>query len=371
MVNFKPKILTIGSVPPPQGGISSVVESILNMKIINSKYKMLFLNRIDSRPAYVRGRPNVINIYFNLIQLIKYFRIMFRERPQIIHIHTSTDWGFYKDGVFLFIAKVLRKKTILHLHGATFDNTYDKSSWIGKWFIKKILELPNIDIALSKYDENFYKHISPNANIRVLNNGINYSSFNLSENNQQANRFNIFFIGLLGRRKGIYDILEVIKLLSFSKNKDIKFILAGDWESKEDKENILKLIKQKEINNFICFLGEIAGDKKIKAFCNADIFLFPSYAEGFPIALLEAMASGLPVITTPVGGIPELVEDGVNGFLVKPGDINSMVDKIIELFRDEKSRKLIRNNNMDKIRKYYAIEKIDEELNKIYDEVLE
>ncbi len=148
--------------------------------------------------------------------------------------------------------------------------------------------------------------------------------------------------------------------------KKVKFIFAGNGEI----EKVKNLCKGKNIQDNIHLLGFISGEEKIKNFHKADIFILPSYNEGLPVSVLEAMAAGLSIITTPVGGIPEAVEDGVNGFLVEPGNPEMLADRILKLLEDEELRERMGRKSLRIAKEKFDVNIIAEGLSKIYEKVL-
>lgn len=113
------------------------------------------------------------------------------------------------------------------------------------------------------------------------------------------------------------------------------------------------------------------GVEKIRVFADADIFVFPSYTEGFPMVVLEAMASGLPIVATPVGALPEFLEDGVNGFFVNIGDVDDLVERIEKLITDEELRTEIGLHNREYVVSRFDIKSIAKDLVDIWAGVLE
>jgi len=174
----------------------------------------------------------------------------------------------------------------------------------------------------------------------------------------------ILFLGRLGKRKGIYDLIDAAKHL---KSRNIEIDLFGDGNLEEFK----KLIEDNNLQEKVKIMGWISGEKKDEVLRNSDIFILPSYSEGLPMSILEAMAVGLPVISTPVGGIPEAVEDGINGFLVKAGDCVELTKKIDLLADDRALREEMGEQGYRIAKEKFDIKIIIKNLQEIYDELLE
>lgn len=128
------------------------------------------------------------------------------------------------------------------------------------------------------------------------------------------------FFGLITEAKGIFDLIQVI---AANKNKyrgKIKLLIGGNGKV----EKLLSLIKENEIEDIVVFLGWVNGEKKVNALNRADVYILPSYIEGSPVSILEAMSYGLPIISTKVGGIPELVKNKENGLLIDAGNLEQI-----------------------------------------------
>jgi glycosyltransferase involved in cell wall biosynthesis len=130
------------------------------------------------------------------------------------------------------------------------------------------------------------------------------------------------------------------------------------------------MIKQLQSKESIDYFGEIQGEDK-KTFLNtSDIFILPSYTEGLPISMLEAMASRLPLVVTPVGAISEIVENEVNGFIIPVGDYKALAEKILILANDNDLRKRIGENNFRKMQQKYDIKLIIKKLEGLYESLM-
>ena len=146
---------------------------------------------------------------------------------------------------------------------------------------------------------------------------------------------NVLFLGILGPRKGVFDLLPAFKGLVDGHAGDVRLRIGGNGEVERAARTVraLGLAAQVEL------LGWVAGEAKQAQLAQADVFVLPSYNEGLPVSLLEAMAYGVPVISTRVGGIPELVRDGIDGFLIEPGDRAALEDRLRRLAEDARLRR--------------------------------
>ena len=161
-------------------------------------------------------------------------------------------------------------------------------------------------------------------------------------------------------RKGVYDLIQAAEKI-VGKNSKVKFILCGDGEIQKVRELIEKkgLSKNFEVPGWI--------EDKEKYLKKADIFVLPTYHEGLPNAILEAMAAGLPVISTPVGGIPEAVQEGKNGFLINPGEVSRLQEKMLLLMGNLLLRKRMGKYSRKIAEDKFDIRKILHQLGMIYD----
>lgn len=315
------KILMIG--PDSQGGITSVINLLLNNGL-SSSVKFL--------PSYIGGNLTcMIKYFFNF--LVQYMLILLSDKSlQVVHIHSASRGSFLRKSMAFYLAKMFRKKVIFHLHGAEFNIFYDKSNRIVKRIISDILNKSDLILVLSKRWKSDIAKKCSNPNIKVLYNPTKVKKIN----DRSSNEVNVLFMGRIGKRKGAYDILEAARLIE---NKQVKINMYGDGEIDE----LSELAQKNGLNDKLNIPGWIKGQEIEKAYRNSDIFILPSYNEGLPMSVLEAMSYGLPIVSTPVGGTAEAVDDGINGYLIQPGDYKALAEKIDflagnKLIRDKMSQ---------------------------------
>ncbi|EKE04302.1 MAG: Glycosytransferase [uncultured bacterium] len=345
------KILMIGPDINCKGGISSVIELYKNSDI--------FINGIKLLSTYKEGNIFYKNFVY-LLFLIRYVAVLSTDSDiGIVHIHTSSRGSFLRKFIALNIAKLFNKQVLLHIHGSEFNVFYEKSSIIIRNLVRYALNKSDTIITLSSYWQSEITKICQNEKIKVLYNPIviKEAHFRESEN------INVLFMGRLGKRKGIPDILEAAKRI---KSDNIRFYLYGDG----DIESFRKLIKTYNLEDKVFLLGWVSGKDKEQAFRNTDIYFLPSYSEGLPISILEAMANSLPIISTPVGGISEAVKDNINGFLVKPGDYISLAEKIEILANDKDLRYKMGIESFRIAKEKFDIAIISLQLKNLYEDLL-
>ena len=149
----------------------------------------------------------------------------------------------------------------------------------------------------------------------------------------------IVFLSNLEPSKGPMEFLKMAKSL-VEKRKDVKFILAGPKISEPFQKKIINYIRKEGLSDFIEMPGGIYGTEKEKFFHESDIFVFPTYydLEAFPLVNLEAMRAGLPVVSSDEGSIPEMVIDGLNGYIVDPKNEEQLADRVLRLIEDSELR---------------------------------
>jgi glycosyltransferase involved in cell wall biosynthesis len=209
---------------------------------------------------------------------------------------------------------------VIHIHGGGFKEYYEKNS---RFVHKNLLKCDTI-IALTQYWKEYFNSLGF-ENVFIVPNIVESPVTKEKKNNDGKVHF--LYLGLITKAKGIYDLLDVINKHKAEFDGKIILHIGGNGETTP----LQNIIKEHNLSNIVQFEGWVSGEKKVELLNNANVFILPSYTEGLPISILEAMSYSLPVITTQVGGIPEVVKDGENGLLFTPSDKDALYKAIDKL----------------------------------------
>lgn len=264
------------------------------------------------------------------------FERLIREND-ILHVHMSADNSFYRKAVFIRKAHKEGKKIIIHMHGSTFDLFYkERCNDAQKQQVREIFAMADKVIALSEdWKEFLAEYICDEQKIVVIYNAVKIPGAYPKDYTNHK----MLFLGILGQRKGTYDLIEVLPEI-LSKYPDGHIYFGGDGE----REQAEWLCMEKGIADHVTFLGWVRGDEKEKLLKECSIYVLPTYHEGMPMSILEAMSYGMAVVSTYVGGIPHIITDGENGLLCEAGDKAVLKDKLLKLLENENLRERLGRN---------------------------
>lgn len=260
-----------------------------------------------------------MNAYKKLKKLIK------KNKFDVIHIHMSYKGSFYRKYYVTKLCKKNNKKVIIHLHGSEFKDFYNSGNEKRKKQIRELFTIADASIVLGEDWKKFISGIAPKANVIVINNAValpNIQTRTISDNRT------FLFLGALIQRKGVVDLLEAVKQMKNRNVSNFHVLIAG---SGAEENQLKEYTEQNGLQSYVDFLGWITKEQKPSLLEKADVLVLPSYNEGLPIAILEAMSYALPIISTDVGSIAEAVQEDVNGFLIAPGDVNALTDAMVKL----------------------------------------
>jgi glycosyltransferase involved in cell wall biosynthesis len=320
------------------GGISTLVETIV--PVLDRQVELSYLPTARRRPANESGRLSAQNLALALSQYTRFFCALLQVRPQIVHLHTSEGIGWLKDTFLVLIAKTYRCRVILHMHGGHFGDLYENGSGLTQFYTRKILRLTDAIIEVSSGRKRQLEHIVPGRRVIAFRNCIHVGAIPRASPDCSKGAVRALFMGVVGPNKGIFDLLEAMARLR-SSGCTLYLWVAGGEEGKGDLDRAHSQVQELNLKDECQLLGMVRGSRKAALLRKANMFVLPSYEEALPMAILEAMAAGLPVISTPVGGIPEIVVDGYNGFLVPPGDVSALARKMAVLARNADLRQLM------------------------------
>ncbi|MFW6295654.1 MAG: glycosyltransferase family 4 protein [Halothece sp.] len=256
------------------------------------------------------------------------------QKVDLVHLHVAERGSVLRKCALAIIAFAFNKPVIMHTHGCEFPQFYTPLPSGIKQLINWVFQHCNYVVVLSKSWQEFYiTHCQlQREKVIVLPNPVDIPDE--IPQRQHSQPVNFLFLGKINKRKGIYDLLEAFGKLTKEQREQAQIILAGSGEIDQARQVATTL----GIENQVQFPGWITPAQRNELLPKADVFLLPSYNEGLPMALLEAMSWGLPVITTPVGGIPEVITDQETGLLVNPGDIEQLRIAMQSLMEDDSLR---------------------------------
>jgi glycosyltransferase involved in cell wall biosynthesis len=263
--------------------------------------------------------------------LVRYTGMLLFARPRLVHVHLASRASFWRKSTFIVMARVMHVPYVLHLHGAEFHLFHANSRPFVQRFIRSVFDDAAAVIVLSLWWQRWVASISIQNQVQVLYNAVSCHDPALSRTGTGAT---LLCLGRLGARKGTFDLLAALARLA-PQHADMRLLLGGDG----DLDAVRKSARELGLADRVELLGWISGDAKHRALERADVYVLPSYNEGLPMSVLEAMAAGLPIVSTPVGGIPEAVTDGREGFLVPPGDVEQLAQRISRLLADGNLRR--------------------------------
>ncbi|RJS80711.1 glycosyltransferase family 4 protein [Methanophagales archaeon] len=293
------------------------------------------------------------HLFFSFVEIFK-----IRKDLSVIHGQMVSPCGL----LAMIAGKYLQKPSITYVRGSdVYKATKLFKITIGEF----VLRNSDVVIALTGDMKREIQKIY-GREVFVIPNGIDLEKFNnLSKENVRkklkiANEEEIIvFVGTLRSVKGIKYLIEAMKII-IQKNIDTRLMLVGDGE---DRESLEKHVKELDLEKYVSFVGKVPNEKVPEYMVASDVFVLPSVSEGFPVTILEAMASGLPIVATKVGGLPEIIKDGENGFLVEPKNPKGIAQRVMLILEDDNLSGRISRNNRECVKKYSwgsVIERLEE-----------
>lgn len=319
------RIVLLGASLNQNGGIATVEKLILQG--LSSDISIRHITTHDEGTGLHR-----ILVFSQAVVLLSWQLLV--DRPDLIHIHISDGGSILRKAILTVIARAFRKPVLMHAHGAEFHKTYLKLPRIIQKVLNKIYRSCSRFIVLSETWKVFYEsHLGLLPEQVIILPNPTELPIQLPTR-PQTSKVNLVFLGRIGQRKGAFDLIQAFAHLPIEQQSNSHLFLAGDGEIKQAQA----LANSLQIQDKITFLGWIDSKQRNKILEASDIFVLPSYNEGLPMAILEAMGWQLPIISTPVGGIPELIVPGENGLLITPGDIKQLSESMKCLIEDKALR---------------------------------
>ena len=305
------KILMVGPDLSLHGGIVSVVQGYLDGGLPEACDGFEYLgtgvgsSKLGKSIAFARA-------------LARYERVM--PSYDIVHLHISARGSYKRKSIMARMARKAGKYVILHDHDGEFEKAFEEGGDAYRRDVRKTFGIADRVVVLSEeWRDYFAENVCDSEKIVVVHNGVKVPAEPCSPWSQQ----DILFLGRLDANKSP-DVLLRASRRVLERFPGTKVVFGGDGEVEKNKA----LAEELGIANHCEFHGWVSGAEREGLFARAAVYCLPSKNEGLPMSVLEAMARGIPTVATPVGGVPQVIEDGVSGFLVDVDDVDALSDRL-------------------------------------------
>jgi len=280
----------------------------------------------------------------------------FRERPDAVHVHTSHRFSFYRAAFYVLVAAyVWQRPVVLHVHGSSFDE-FVRTDDVGvRWLQSVVFDASDRILVLSDYWKDVLASRVPEEKLRVYPNAVDPDAY---DPDYGADPPHLVFVSNLIRRKGVEELVAALDALA---DRPVRFraSVAGDGPLSEDVEALAAR------HDAVEALGYVSEREKRDLLNGGSVFVLPTYAEGLPIAMLEGMAGGNAVVSTSVGSIPEVIDEG-GGVLVEPGRADLLADALQRLVETPDETERMGRRNRALIEEEHAWDRIISRLERLY-----
>lgn len=366
------ELVVIGPTPPPVHGVAVMTGEMVDALGNLGRFAGLVDTR-DSRPLSTIGKLDATNVVLALRHTGSLWRTLARSPGAGVYLPISQrTWGFVRDMVLVAVVRSMRRGLIIHLHGGYLQTFYGESSRLMRWAIRAVLRQANEAWSLTPALTSEFAGLVPDDRVRcvanVVRDPLGPDQALQGREGREGEVLNVLYLANLHPEKGCFDLLAALRQLGAA---------AAGWEVRlvGGAEQPVAELLQKEIASLpaggaeVKLMGHLTGEEKDLQYRWADLFVYPTYypLEGQPLVLLEAMAAGLPVISTRHGGIPETVRDGVEGLLVEPREIEALAGAMSSLAADSGTRERLARDARRRYEAEFSPGRLTADLDAIFD----
>jgi len=357
---MKKRILFIATLPPPIHGSSVVSKQIKESKLIQDSFDCDFINLSTSRQMDEIGKKSLIKLWRLISALTNELWKLLTHHYDLCYISlTCHGSGFLKDVPYALLCKLFRRQLVIHQHNKGMANDVDK--WPYKWLYPLVYNKSKV-ILLSWYLYPDIERVVPKENVFICPNGIRFQE----KPRRMENKIpRLLFLSNLIESKGVLVLLDALKIM---KDKGYSFVcdFVGGETKEIDAKRFKEEVEQRGLNELALYHGKKYGEEKELFFEKCDVFTLPTDNDCFPLVLLEAMSKHLPIVSTQVGGIPDIVKDNENGLIAEKHNAESLVQCLEKLLGNVELRQLMGEDGYRKLKDNFTEQKFEQNILEIF-----
>lgn len=368
---MKPRVLLIAPLPPPIHGSSVVSCQIQNSKKINDAFSCDWVNLSTSRNMEEIQRFKLIKLWRMFSSVVKTLWLLTTRNYDLCYIALACSGKpFLKDMPFALLCKLFHKKLVIHQHNKGMSNDVDRLPY--RWLLPMVYRNAKVILLSWRLYPDIEKVVRK-EDVIICPNGISVMDSDLVVDSSEQCVYNnkkdidkttkLLFLSNLIESKGVIVLLDALKILK-ERGYSFQCDFVGGETKDIDAKRFAEEVNNRGLNRVAFYKGKKYGKEKWDVFKQSDIFIFPTYYDNecFPLVILEAMAHHLPVVTTNEGGIPDIVENGKNGFICERKNPESLADCIAVLLNDKNLRRKMGNEGYKILKERYTEEQFEERM---------
>lgn len=361
---MRPRILFIVQLPPPIHGVTVMNKYTVENPCWNKNYDVKTLPLHFGQTLDDIGKITPLKVWHMIGFTFRLCRTLIAFKPSLVYFTIMpTGKIFYRDALFTMMIKLFCRRIIFHLHRKGVKEMADRSRH-KRWLLRKTFSGVTTICLSEKLTADIRTIYKPTP--FILPNGIDIVSEDIYKRDNEIPH--ILYLSNLVIGKGIKVFLQSLADLHKQGCRFHARVIGApvDYSIEEAKQ----FCADAGIAHIVDIVGPRFGDDKFVELKNADIFVLPSYNECVPLSILEAMQFGLPVVATYVGGIPDIIKDGVQGMLIQPGNTKELTSRLKQLLSDKALRTKMGHNAREAFLQNYTLENFYDGLTDIFNEVL-
>ncbi|MBS0497092.1 MAG: glycosyltransferase family 4 protein [Proteobacteria bacterium] len=312
-----------------------------------------------------RNESGLSKLLRYLLSPMHFFWWLILNKPQIVHLNTSLECkSYWRDTVYLLIARVMCKKIVYQVHGGELPQKFFSNSKLLTKLLRFILRSANVVVLLSQEELSAYRKFASDLHLEVIPNAIDITEDARwkCEISTLDRPLRLAYVGRLVKSKGIFEIIEALKIIC-DHGKNLQLVIAG---SGPEEASLRSCVQDFGLMDNVSFVGVVFGEEKNRVWKEADLFVFPTYREGLPYALLESMAARTPPVVSPVGAIPDVMEDGVHGVFVSSRNPAALAEAIERLDNDRALICRMGEAGRQRVMEYYTVARLAGDFHRLY-----
>jgi glycosyltransferase involved in cell wall biosynthesis len=371
---LKKRILILGPTEPSIGGITTAVNNLMGSNLKN-EYDLRLVTNSNHRPMNKKGVIDLHNIISAIIIIYELVKEIYFFRPNIVQVETAGEIGFLKQSIYILISRLLHCKVIVSLHCANDAEPlteFYKHSRISRWYCCYVLRrCQMIKLLSSKWRNSFTNRwgIDSEKIICIQNCLDNEFPWGTAlSHSLRLESIMIVSVGSVGERKGSYLLIEAIRRMS-DVGINASLFLVGPEERNGGILALQEAARLGGVENRVHLLGGQTREHTLEILSKADVFALPSYAEGMPYSIIEALAIGCPVVASDVGAISDIIRNEETGLLIEAGNVEQLYDALCRMAEDGNIRANLSVQGNKYACKEFSINKLESLLRSVYEKI--